>query len=336
MKLIVFLLFIVNLGNVPEPGPDGSLFLLFWNVENFFDWRDDEQSDSPSDAEFSSFGVRRWTRRKFHAKCAAVAKTILWTAAVQGRLPDAVGLAEVENRFVLEQLLQTTALRKLDYRIVHFESPDHRGIDVALLYRASRFRLLHAEPLRVRAPAGASGTLRTRDILLVTLSVLPEEGRRLALLVNHHPSKYGGAGTDWRREVALQRLREAADSLQAVGWPHIVAMGDFNDTPDRAAFSRLAPDPARPENGLVSCADSLFRKGEGSIRYDGRWELIDLFFVSESLRDRSEMQLLRVPFLTVRDNAHAGEKPLRTYSGPRYLGGVSDHRPVALRLDFPH
>ena len=114
-----------------------TLRVLFWNLENFFDSRND--STSVSDAEFSARGARHWNRKRFTAKNNAIAKGILWAASDQGGLPDVIGLAEVENAFVLRRLLQATALRKLDYGMVHFDSPDSRGIDVALRRRdASR------------------------------------------------------------------------------------------------------------------------------------------------------------------------------------------------------
>jgi hypothetical protein len=235
------------------------------------------------------------------------------------RLPEVVGLAEVENGFVLRQLVTQTALRKLDYEEVHFESPDPRGIDCALLYRASRLTLVGAKPCRVSAPG-----LETRDILLAQF--LTPGGDSLAVLVNHHPSKYGGGETDWRREVAVARLRALGDSLAASGWRCAVAVGDFNDTPDNPLFRQLEPTFAlcRLEVG-----------GPGSIRFNGEWQLIDLCFVSPGVAEGAAFSVVEPPFLTERDAAHSGDKPLRTYSGPRYIGGVSDHRPILVRISLP-
>lgn len=299
-------------------GPADSLNILFWNLENFFDWRND--STSTSDAEFSSFGARHWTRKRFYAKCNAIAKGILWTAGEKGALPDVIGLAEVENAFVLRRLVQSTALSKLDYRIVHFDSPDPRGIDVALLYRNSRMVLKDARPCHLYG--ADSALMRTRDILMVR--VRGPDSTETAFLVNHHPSKYGGtAVSEPRRRLAVERLKQLADTLQEAGITRIVAMGDFNDTPANPVYKRLAP-------GLVNLGEPLHRRGEGSIKYGGRWELIDLFFVSAPFKE-ARMEVLYIPFLQVRDKGGAGTKPLRTYSGPRYQGGVSDHCPVWLR-----
>lgn len=294
--------------------PADSLRVLFWNVENFFDWRND--STSVSDAEFSSQGARRWTRKRFQTKCDAIAKAILWAGA-----PDVIGLAEVENARVLKRLLQETALRKLDYRIVHFDSPDTRGIDVALLYRDSRVELLEAKPCHLYAED--STVLATRDILLTQLRT--SAGSEIAFLVNHHPSKYGGtAASEPRRRRAIMRLRQLADSLRADGTLRILAMGDMNDTPENPAFLLLSPV-------LENRAAELHRQGKGTIKYEGRWELIDMFFASPEART-GPMRILQIPFLMTRDSAHTGTKPLRTYSGPRYIGGVSDHCPIAITL----
>ena len=299
--------------------PSDSLRVMFWNLENFFDYKND--SLSTSDREFSARGDRRWTKKRFQTKCNTIAKGILWVGSQEGGLPDAIGLAEVENAFVLRRLLQNTALRKLDYQIVHYESPDPRGIDVALLYRRSRLRLVDSKPCHLFGPD--STIMATRDILLARFQ--RAEGQEIALLVNHHPSKYGGLlESEPRRRVAVERLRFLADSLQALGVQNLVAMGDFNDTPANPVYELLEPT-------LHNLATPLHQKGEGTIKYDGAWELIDLFFVSERLRD-SAMKILRIPFLMTKDGSHAGTKPLRTYSGPRYLGGVSDHCPIWLNV----
>lgn len=302
--------------------PSDTLRVMFWNLENFFDYRND--SLSPSDEEFSARGARHWTKKRFQTKCNAIAKGILWAGSQEGGLPDVIGLAEVENSFVLRRLLQTTALRKLDYNVVHFDSPDPRGIDVALLYRRSKMEPVDARPCHVYGPD--STIMATRDILLARFRT--KDGRDIALLVNHHPSKYGGLEvSEPRRRIAIQRLRFLADSLQALEIWDTVAMGDFNDTPSNPVYKTLEPT-------LKNMAEPLHQRGQGTIKYDGAWELIDLFFVSPSLKT-AEMKILQIPFLMTPDSGHAGIKPLRTYSGPRYLGGVSDHCPVWLTIYRP-
>ena len=332
-----------------------TLQVMFWNVENFFDWRND--STTVSDLEFSAAGERHWTWKRFQAKANAFAKALFWVETETGRLPDIIGLEEVENAFVLRQVLQKTALRKLDYKYVHYDSPDRRGIDVALLYRSSRLELLDSKPCHLYA---ADTVMATRDILLCMFKragplVMPDP-LSFAVLVNHHPSKYGGAAeSEPRRRIAVERLRFLADSLAAVGLDRIIAGGDFNDTPDNPVFGLLEP-------ALAPMHMDLFRRGRGTIKYDGKWDLIDHIYVSPALAvaptsastlesfsgdvgrqtdkagapwTRARMQILRIPFLLTRDTVHSGEKPLRTYTGPRHTGGVSDHLPVLLEVYLP-
>ena len=297
---------------------------MFWNVENFFDWRND--STTVSDQEFSSAGERHWTWKRFQAKANAFAKTVFWVEGETGRLPDIVGLEEVENAFVLRQVLLKTALRKADYKYVHYDSPDRRGIDVALLYRSSRLELLESKPCYLYA---ADTVMATRDILLCVfrekddLIDHEEQQPSFAVLVNHHPSKYGGAAeSEPQRRIAVERLRFLADSLAAIGIDQIIAGGDFNDTPDNPVFCLLEP-------ALAPLHMDLHRRGLGTIKYDGKWDLIDHIYVSPSFGG-STMRILYIPFLLTRDTVHSGERPLRTYTGPRHTGGVSDHLPILL------
>ena len=324
-----------------------TLQVMFWNVENFFDWRND--STTVSDVEFSAAGERHWTWKRFQAKANAFAKALFWVEAETGRLPDIVGLEEVENAFVLRQVLQKTSLRKLDYKYVHYDSPDRRGIDVALLYRSSRLELLDSKPCHLFS---ADTVMATRDILLC---VFQKDSAKVAVLVNHHPSKYGGtAESEPRRRIAVERLRFLADSLESIGIDRIIAGGDFNDTPENSVFRLLEP-------ALLPLHMDLFRHGLGTIKYDGKWDLIDHIYVSPAFMEapvfapasdsssgnvdrktdqagnpstRVRMQILRIPFLLTRDTVHSGEKPLRTYTGPRHTGGVSDHLPVLLEVRF--
>ena len=253
-----------------------SLLVVFWNVENFFDYHSEGKP-------------QYWTKGRFQAKCDAIAKTLLRIADRHGRLPDAVGFAEVENAFVLRRLVRETALRKLDYRIVHYDSPDHRGIDCALLCRASTLPLRASAPKHL--PDSAGSVMATRDILLA-------EFDRLAILVNHHPSQLGGKAE--RREAAQARLRALTDSLHAAGQPRTLAVGDFNE--------------------------DLWGRGGGTIKYNGKWEKIDGGFAEGFPRVREEV--FDDPLLLEEDKAFGGMKPRRTFVGPRYTGGVSDHLPV--------
>lgn len=293
--------------------------VMFWNLENFFDWTDDGTGES--DTEFSSMGVRRWTKKKFYVKCDAIAKTILWIGDKHGSLPDVIGLAEVENRKVLRLLLESSLLRKCGYDIVHYDSGDRRGIDVALLYNKGVYSLVESF---ITTPEHEGKKLDTRDILAVRLRKAGKSQERI-FIVNHHPSKYGGSkASEGRRRSVMIHLSELCDSLLKLPEkPQITAMGDFNDNPYGEQFSVM-------DGIMVNKAVELHEKGEGTIRYEGKWDLIDMFMVCSTLDDSTEMEIVRVPFLMTREKKHPGEKPLRTYSGPRYIGGVSDHCPIIL------
>lgn len=308
--------------------------VLFWNVENFFDYRND--STSVSDREFSSLGERHWTKKRFYTKCNAFAKAVLWIAGTEGGLPDVIGLAEVENAFVLRRAVGATALRKAGYKIVHYDSPDPRGIDVALLYRAPTVVIVSSKAIHL-------DSIRTRDILHVRLRA--RDGPETDYFVCHLPSKYGGEVESLaKRARAVNRLLEAVDSIfchsermrenlhisdaeeirsaEGLGMTHrVIIMGDFNDTPDSPAFEELS-------QRFKPLAKPLAEKGLGTIRFDGKWDFIDHFYVSPGLE--AEMKPVQVPFLMTFDRTHGGLKPLRTYSGPRYTAGVSDHLPIIL------
>ena len=245
---------------------------------------------------------------------------MMWIGEQYGRMPDVVGLAEIENKGVLYKLLSSTLLRKYDYRIVHFDSSDRRGIDVALLFRRSAMDTLFTS---IKTPEYDGRKMNTRDILHVRMRL--SDGDEMDFVVNHHPSKYGGEDESvGRRMSAMQSMMQLCGSLDS---DRIISMGDFNDTPDAMAFRMT-------EGMLVNKAEDLHLKGEGTIRYEGTWDMIDMFLVSPELDSYTEMEVCNIPFLTVRDGRHTGSKPFRTYSGPRYIGGVSDHCPIVLILNF--
>lgn len=262
-----------------------TLLLVFWNVENFF---------SPGSPQSPKY----WSSKRFYTKCDAISKTILLIAEQHGRVPDLIALAEVENREVLSELISTTLLRKLGYRIVHYESPDRRGIDCALLYRSSTLKLLSSAPKHILDSAGV--IIPTRDILLAQFE-------KFAVLVNHHPSQIGGKST--RRQLAMARLRAIADSLSREESLPSLAVGDFNE--------QLWP-----------------QTGQGSLKYNGHWEKIDGHFVfpSKSHNISTREVIFSAPQLLTRDTKFGGLKPRRTFTGPRYTAGISDHLPIVIHF----
>lgn len=307
-----------------------SSVFMFWNLENCFDPADDP---AVRDEEFTPAGERHWTWNKLNRKLNGVAKVIVAARDTYGDYPALVGLCEVENATVLRRLISFKMMKKLDYDWIHRDSPDGRGIDVALLFRRSAFR-----PLVVRAVPVPTDP-PTRDILYVKGLL---EGDTVHVLVNHWPSKLSGSSGGTRREAAAAALRACIDSIDtaagnkngafcsqspAWGTETVIVMGDFNATPREIDLAMSGFEKALP--GFENLAAPLAAAGEGSIKYRGTWELIDQFWIRDSLTP-PKMSVFRPPFLLEPDSGYTGEKPRRTWSGPRYKGGLSDHLPVVL------
>lgn len=318
--------------------------VVFWNIENFFDTRPHPQHN---DKEFTPSGANRWTWKRFARKREGISKTLMSIDPWSVNLPAIIGLAEVENRFVLNQLLYETPLFMGDYRIVHKDSPDSRGIDVALLYRKSMFRALEMRFMPVKVSetglsgntdsnlsAALSGREFSRDILYVK-GVLHQLDT-LHLFVNHWPSKYGGEKiSNPKREAAAMVLSGVCDSILDQNIKaNILVMGDFNDTPESRVFELLQGLRELPLIGGEA------GQPNGTIKYMGGWEKIDHFFTSSNLLDNNEPISVSPKdgyiycnvHLLEKDRKYTGQKPKRTYIGPRYNGGLSDHLPIVVRI----
>lgn len=302
-----------------------SPYVVFWNLENYFDPFDDSLT---VDEEFTPAGDKHWTWKKFLVKRNLIAKALLSMHDSYGDWPLAVGFAEVENRMVLRQLTERTPLAKLGYGVVHRDSPDSRGIDVGFIYREEYMTVLEVEARTV-----LTGRERpTRDILHVTAGLYLPGGPpdTVHFIINHWPSKFGGEEYSRPfRQAASDTLRRVVEALRdsASGeLPPVIVMGDFNDTPDSPPVVSL-----QRGTGLLNPGWSLHQRGEGTLKYNGRWELIDLFLISPSLED-ARMEIYSHPLLLEDDEKFLGQKPFRTYYGPRWNGGASDHLPIVLLL----
>ena len=307
------------------------LLVMFWNVENYFDTYD---NPSTTDEEFTPTGDNRWGRARFEKKRDDIAKTILLAADQYGDLPALIGLAEVENAFVLQELLEETPLARTQYKYIHKDSPDSRGIDVALLYREELFTPLETKYIGFSFP--------TRDVLYTKGVVNGLD--TLHIMVNHWPSKRGNEESSGRkREYVSLKVSHVVDSILLRNpAANIVLMGDFNDTPASSPLKNLGQ-----LTNLAKWADGA----EGSYKYRESWSMIDQFLVSEnlikeesSINGKNEafrpqwiythrnMEIFAPEALFAEDATYMGVKPKRTYSGPRYLGGISDHLPVVFKL----
>lgn len=312
--------------------------VMFYNAENLFDPYDDS---TKRDEEFTPDGERYWTNYKFYDKLNKVYKVIM---AVGGWEPPAVvGLSEIENRFVLEKLINETPLKAFGYRIIHHESPDRRGIDVALLYRETLFQPLHDEAITVSFSDDTA--YHTRDILYVKGLVGDRE--MVHIFINHWPSRYGGyLATVGRRDTAAQILRTHTDSILAVNNDAaIVIMGDFNDGPEDESFKKvlnaLPPDSEIHRDSYYNL--TLAKQDDwnyGTLKYRENWDIFDQVVVSGNLLEADaplqvldhRAQIFHGSFLLEKDTRYLGVKPFRTFVGFKYNGGYSDHLPVYIDL----
>ncbi|MBP3519074.1 MAG: endonuclease/exonuclease/phosphatase family protein [Parabacteroides sp.] len=338
--------------SLPTQGQTGFR-VMSYNVENLFDTEDDPLT---ADNDFLPSGNRHWTPGRLYHKLQQLAKVI--TAAGEWSTPALIGLCEVENDSVLARLLHATPLRRQHYRYCMTHGQDTRGINVALLYQRDQFRYLgHAEhPVRFARKQHK----QTRNILHVWGEVIT--GDRLDVLVCHFPSRYGGEKeSEPDRLDAARTLRTLCDSLHSLRpSPHILIMGDFNDTPDDTSIreildARPFPIPcpsdsssmpirfqtdAGPSLRLYNLFAGNRPTPPGSHKYQGEWSQLDQIILSSSLADTaSRMQLIpgsaRIfspPFLLITDKTWRGQRPFRTYHGFKYEGGYSDHLPLI--VDF--
>ena len=287
----------------------------FWNVENLFDIYHDSLK---LDEAFTPQGENHWTYKRYADKRNKIYKTI---AAME--YPAVIGLAEVENDRVLRDLCQGTPLRRFGYEFVHYDSPDRRGVDCALLYRREQVRLLASQAICV---SDSSQDFYTRDILLVELLV---GGDSCYIFVNHWPSKLGGTTADVHRLAIARRLLLLMDSIQHQHPKTLVlAMGDFNSAPEEEAVSYgmgFGTGNAN-EAGFFNLMQSS--TAEGSYNYQGTWSCIDQVFANRKL----EVEVFAPEFLLMPDQRHLGKKPQRTYIGMRYQGGFSDHLPIIITI----
>jgi hypothetical protein len=323
------------LGFTQEPDT-ASFRIMFYNVENLFDTID---NPIKKDNEFLPDGLRRWSSYRYYQKLNRISQVII--AAGKPNFPVVIGMCEIENQQALEALLHFTPLKKLNYGIVHHESPDSRGIDVALLYRKELFTPLLFRAIEIRNPKDKSFT--TRDILYVK-GVLG--GDTVHFFVNHWPSKFGGlSASKPLRALAASLLRAETDSILDINHrSKIIIMGDFNDTPfDKSVAGVLGAKPVSEssESNLYTLAYVLAKEGKGSNKYRSKWDMIDQFIVSGSLLEGEGLyttpelfQVFSPGFLLMKDKNYLGEKLNRTYIGFKYNGGFSDHLPVLLDLKF--
>jgi predicted extracellular nuclease len=313
--------------------PTREYTIAFYNQENLFDTVDDPNKD---DQEFLPTSDNQWTPDRYQKKLTNMASVIEKLGDADG--PELLGVCEVENRKVLEDLASQPALKDRKYKVIHFEGPDVRSIDVALLYKEGIFTPFEQKAIPVTLPNPSD---KTRDILQVK-GILG--GDTVMVLVNHWPSKRGGAEeSDPKRMAVASTARNLVDQ-ELIRNPKakILLMGDFNDTPDSKAITETLnavnstdPEPARQ---LYNAFAHYLDEKKGSYSYKGGWDMIDQMMLSKSLLTAKGLHY--VPnSATIYEEERIKEQegkykgsPLRTYAGKKYLGGYSDHFPIYLTL----
>ena len=319
-----------------DPEKKRTLRLISYNVENAFDTINDP---SEGDDEFLPSGIRRWNWYKYRDKIEKIYKVII--AAGGWEPPGLVGLCEVESRKILEDLVHRTPFSKYQYKIIHKESPDFRGIDVAAIYREEKFQPVASRYIPVTLPKQYE---KTRDILYIKGTTRSTD--TLHVFFNHWPSKWQGELQSRPKRIqAAQILRHHIDSIFNINPKAlIVAAGDFNDPPEAECLTghlkaKINADTIGPGN-MYNLSAYWKKLPYGSYKYQGIWEIFDQFIVSGNLLIQKEglqtspndAHIMLRPFLVTEDEQYTGSKPFRTYSGYRYQGGFSDHLPVILDL----
>lgn len=301
--------------------------IAFYNVENLFDTVDDAEK---KDEEYTPTGKNKWDAKKYESKQANIAKVL----SKMANGADIIGLSEVENAFVLTELVARPELKKFNYQIVHKESPDIRGIDCALLYNPKRFKLLNYETI-----AFPDAAYDTRDILQVQGIYY---GDTLTVFVNHWPSRYGGKAD--KRNAVAAHLREKVDEiLDENPDAKIVIMGDLNDDPINKSVKKSlrATGGKKFESGdLFNTSAATFKQGIGTLYYRGAWNLFDQIIISQGLmRDESGIQYQSASFsifgpewMRQTQGEYAGA-PKRTFARGVYLNGYSDHFPAYILIE---
>ncbi|CEN47425.1 Rhythmic message 1 [Capnocytophaga canimorsus] len=348
MKKITYFLFLMVLNfNLITLQAQEKKYMVrtvaFYNVENLFDTINDPLK---FDDDRTPEGADRWTSKVYNDHVDKIAKVISEIGSdITRQAPDIVGLCEIENQDVIVDLINTEHLRKYDYGIVHYDSPDARGVDVALIYKKGIFKPVSTSkhPLVI---FDADGKRRyTRDQLLVSGML---DGELVHFIVNHWPSRSGGEAVSRpKREAAAALNRKIIDSLQKTdAQAKILSMGDFNDDATNSSFKKVLKTEGKKnkvaQGGLFNPMEEMLKKGMGTLAYQDGWNLFDqIYFTQELLKeDKTSFRywkagIFNKPYLANPKGKYKGY-PFRSMSNGRYTWGYSDHFPVYLYLIREH
>ncbi len=311
----------------------------FYNLENLFDLEDDSLT---RDDDFTPQGELRYTETIYREKLDHLAQVV--SELGNELTPDGLailGVAEIENRSVLEDFVAHPKLKSRNYQIIHFNSPDRRGIDVGLLYQPKYFKPAYSKAIDLTTVKPNGDTLFTRDVLLVGGQY---DGEELHVLVNHWPSRRGGEQeTQHFRNMAAFQNKRIVDSLQHEN-PNakVIIMGDLNDDPNSPSCREVLKAEAKKnkaaKSGLYNPMYNFYKKGLGTTAWRGAWSLFDQIILSAGYLDKNTegYQFYRAkvhnPKYLIQKKGTFKGYPFRTFSGGEYIGGYSDHFPVFVYL----
>lgn len=353
IKMFVLLGFVCFVITNTVSGQNEPVRVAFWNMENFFDPYVDSTKTYNA---FTEDGMQHWTKPRFYRKRNNMYKAIL--AMSENRPLGILGMCEVENEYVLSALFEQTPLKKHNYRWVLYEGPDKRGIDPAIVYSLDHFMLVESAVIPYYNSEDTA--YHSRDILYAKFisNDGPSANRQaqgsgtlvdtIHVFVNHWPSRYSGElETVGSRSCSAALLRAKVDSIMAVApegyQPKVIMMGDLNDCPtDPSVYDVLrARHPSEMEEG---CFVNLFGKNEGlgfegTLKHQTDWQIFDQIIVTDGVMkgdglhyQEGSAKIFQADFMLEDDETYHGKKLFRTYIGPRYFGGFSDHLPVYIDL----
>lgn len=301
-------------------------YIAFYNIENLFDIYDDELTN---DDDFLPTSAKKWTKKRYRNKIYKLGSVISKIGFEDTKKPPVlIGLAEVENSLVLTDLIQSQDLAKYNYAFVHQDSPDDRGIDVALLYDKDEFKVASSEIFTLYLETLEGERDYTRDILWVHGSL---DGEPIHVIVNHWPSRRDGEEvTSYKRLIASKKVLEIILKIKVQFQdPKIIVIGDFNDNPNDSSIQNLINN-----QDLYNTTENLWTRDRGSLNHDFQWKLFDQILISKNLLKPSQngyhyesANIFDEKFVTQFNGKYKGQ-PFRTYIGKKYMGGFSDHFPV--------
>lgn len=321
----------------PEKGNAQKMragIIAFYNLENLFDTLD---TPGVLDTEFTPDGSKHWTSDKYWTKINNLGRVIARIGSHENiNGPAILGVSEVENRTVLEDLVHSEHLKNLNYQIVHYDSPDERGVDVALLYQPRYFKITNARSVPLFLVKEDGERDYTRDQLVVSGLF---DGDPMHIIVNHWPSRYGGQKASAPLRIEAAKLtRSLVDSIRTIH-PNdkIVIMGDLNDDPRDKSVKKYLNTAGKPQKikdeQLYNPMETLYKKGIGSLAYQGKWNLFDQIIITPNMLEEQDgyrlyaARIFNDAFL-LRDAGRYKKYPHRTFVGNDFQGGYSDHLPV--------